>query len=74
MAESFDVGAALPALTRAAAPELIPYNIRVHAICPVEAPPDQQERLQVGVCRLALTLCSADAAGVTGQVLQVNFA
>lgn len=69
----FATRAALPGLTRAAAAELIPYNIRVHAICPVFAPPDEQERLQVGVCRLALTLCSPDAAGLTGQVLQVNF-
>jgi NAD(P)-dependent dehydrogenase (short-subunit alcohol dehydrogenase family) len=58
--------AALAALTRAAALELAPHGIRVHAVCPQPASPPAPIVAQV------LRLCSPAAAHLTGQIIEVS--
>jgi NAD(P)-dependent dehydrogenase (short-subunit alcohol dehydrogenase family) len=57
--------AALAALTRAAARELAPFQIRVNAVCPGEVET---------ALRLAAWLCSRAAEGVTGRVFTTGAA
>ena len=67
-------------LTRVAAHELAPHHIRVNAICPGEAPAENdpalvdqlaQARMQ-GIANLALFLCSPAAALITGQIIHMD--
>lgn len=69
--------AGLIALTRAAASEAMIDGVRIHALCPsaragAEEDPDRERRIEVGICRLALYLCSEAAEQLTGKVLNVE--
>lgn len=63
--------AGLLALTRAAAEELMTYNICIHAICP-SAPTGEKDSLSNGIAKLSMYLCSVNAATITGQVFQLD--
>jgi NAD(P)-dependent dehydrogenase (short-subunit alcohol dehydrogenase family) len=69
----------LAALSRAAAEELLAYNIRVHAICIDEMSPPENGDASDGslnikevVSKIALLLCSPAAAKLTGQVFRLD--
>lgn len=55
-------------LTRQAAAELAPYNIRVHALCLARVEVEQPE----GAVEQALKLCSQVCAHLTGQVITLG--
>jgi NAD(P)-dependent dehydrogenase (short-subunit alcohol dehydrogenase family) len=69
----------LAALSRAAAEELLAYNIRVHAICLDEIsspangkPTDGSLNINQVVSKIVLLLCSPEAAQLTGQVFRLD--
>jgi NAD(P)-dependent dehydrogenase (short-subunit alcohol dehydrogenase family) len=69
----------LAALSRAAAEELLAYNIRIHAICLDEitsptnsAPAGGSLNINQVVSKIVLLLCSPEAAQLTGQVFRLD--
>jgi NAD(P)-dependent dehydrogenase (short-subunit alcohol dehydrogenase family) len=68
----------LAALSRAVAQELLTYNIRVHALCvestqpPADARADGSPIINELISKIALLLCSPQAADLTGQIFRLD--